>query len=339
MKKIFTLIICLVTGIGFTAFAQLNMGTGVTWGELGASEPLLLNENFQGFEQFHSDETTDQGNSNNSYDTDGVTLIYGYKNDSVEVPILGSQSGKITYIFDQCAFAPTWIAAWAFKNATDNTPNVSNGFVEVSRDYGASGGYAPTIRGHFIVDLREIEFVEVIQWTHSSCGGNKRGVMCQFSLDDGATWDTLRYQPGNTWSLSFTKDPTTGIKTANGFRCDDSAYGMTWEDGIYASNVMLRFLEAGTQTPRIHDLKVYGTYTPPTSVTKMYNDDELRIYSAKKVIHISEESDVEVYSIHGAMLKQINQTRKVVMKDLPEGVYIVKAKNQTKRATTKILIK
>ena len=338
-EKIFTLIICLVAGITFSAQAQINFGTGVTWGELGFGEPLVLSDDFTGFTHFHSDENTDMGNSNNSFDpNDETVIIYGYKNDSVTVPILGSAAGKITYLFTQCAFAPTWMTAYAFKDQGGQTPNVSDGFVEISREYGSTGGYAPTIQGNFIVDLRQLEFVEGIQWTQSSTGGTKRGVMCQFSLDDGETWDTLRYQPGNAWSGSFTKDPGTGTKTPNGYRCDPSAYGMTWEDGIYASNVMLKFLEAGGQTPRIHDLKVYGTYTPPTSALNVEND-ELRVYSAHKKIQISEETQVAVYSITGALVKQADRAQTVSMFGMPEGIYLVKAKAGQKFKTAKIFIK
>ncbi|WP_340114651.1 T9SS type A sorting domain-containing protein [Maribellus mangrovi] len=333
-EKIFTLIIALIAGFGFTANAQLNIGTGVPWGSLGAAEPLVLNEDFTGFEFFHSDSTTDMGNSNNTFDTDGVTIIYGYKNDSVEVPILGSESGKITYVFDQCAFAPDWETAWAFKDGGGQTPNVSNGFVEVSRDYGSN---PPTVRGSFKVDLRELDFVEVIQWTHSSCGGNKRGVMLEFSLDDGATWDTLRYQPGNAWGDSFTKDPFTLDKTPNGYRCDPSAYGMTWEDGVYAENVMLRFGEAGGQVPRIHDLKVYGTYTPPTSA-KVIDKEDIKVYSFNREIRISEPADVAVYTITGNLIKKAVNTNTVQMQEVPSGIYIVNAINDGRTVVKKVMI-
>ncbi|WP_167607176.1 T9SS type A sorting domain-containing protein [Maribellus sediminis] len=338
-EKIFTLIIALVVGIGISANAQLNMGTGVPWGSLGAGEPLVLNEDFSGFTFYHSDSTTDMGNSNNYYDTDGTTVIYGYKNDTTETPILGSTSGKIKYYFDQCAFAPEWKTAWAFKDGGGQTANVSNGFVEISRDYGASGEYLPTVRGSFVVDLRELEFVEVIQWTHSSCGGNKRGVMLEFSLDDGNSWDTLRYQPaGGLWGYSFTKDVMTLEKTSNGYNCQPSAYGMTWEDGIYAENVMLRFGEAGGQVPRIHDLKVYGTYTPPTSVN-VVDKEELKIYSFNKKIRISEPADVRVYSIMGNLIKHAVNTNSIQMNDVPNGIYLVKAKNLNSEAVSKVLIR
>lgn len=336
--KIFTLLICLVAGVTITANAQLNTGTGVIWGSLGFGEPLVLSEDFTGFDHFHSDSATNEGNSNNSYDpNDETKIIYGYKNDSIEVPIIGSASGKITYIIEQCAFAPEWMTAYGFRDQGGQTANVSDGFVEISRDYGSTGGYAPTIRGHFIVDLRKLEFVEGIQWTHSSTGGNKRGVQCDFSLDNGETWDTLRYQPGTAFGYSFTRDPGTGASIPNGYRCDPSAYGMTWEDGIYAENVMIRFLECGGQTARIHDLKVYGTYSPPTSA-KIIDKEELKVFAANRKIRISEEAEVVVYTISGAIVKQSKQTNSVSMNDMPNGIYLVKAQAGSKFKTTKVLI-
>ena len=35
-------------------------------------------------------------------------------------PIIGSDVGKITYTFFQCAFAPEWQTAYAFKEAGEN---------------------------------------------------------------------------------------------------------------------------------------------------------------------------------------------------------------------------
>lgn len=333
--KIFTLIICIVIVVNLNSKAQ-DFGTGVTWGENAPpTEPLLINENFQGFTFFHSDSTSDMGNSNNSFDTDGETIIYGYKSDSLEVPILNSPSGKVKYNYFQCAFAPEWKTAWAFRDGVENTTNVSDGFIEISRTYGSN---PPTVHGWFIVDLRAIEFVEVIQWTHSSSGGTKRGVMCEFSVDDGATWDTLRYQPGDAlWGYSFTKDVFTREKTPNNYRCDPCAYGMTWEDGIWAENVMLRFGECGGQTARINDLKVYGTYTPPTAITQI-EDSKFKIYNVNKEIRISEPAKVAVYTITGTLIHIAENTNRVSLNDYPNGIYLVNAQVGTQIQTKKIII-
>jgi hypothetical protein len=183
-----------------------DTGTGTGWGKLSPGEPMVLNENFRGFAHFHSDAQPNEGNSNN-LDVDGV-VVYGYTNLEHSVKYIGSEH-KANYSFYQCAFAPNWDTAYGYRDSvagtstTATTPSVSRGFVEISRTFGASGGALPTVHGHFIVDLRNLEMVEVIQYTHSSTGGNRRGFLLEYSIDDSLTWDTLRFQPGNAWSTSF----------------------------------------------------------------------------------------------------------------------------------------
>ncbi|HOF55332.1 MAG TPA: T9SS type A sorting domain-containing protein [Prolixibacteraceae bacterium] len=335
MKKVCSILLILSGGFGFSLYGQLNTGTGVVWGELSPSEPLVLNENFQGFDFFHTDPDPDKGNSDNSFDDDGTTVIYGYKNDTVEVPVLGGEFGTIRYYFYQCAFAPAWKSAYAFSQETSNSANVSDGFVEISRNYSST---PPTVHGWFIADLRALEFVEVIQWSHSSTGGNKRGVMCEFSIDNGESWDTLRYQPGGAgYAASFTKDVVSREKSYNGYRCDPSAFGMTWEDGIWAENIMLRFGEAGGQTPRIHDLKVYGT--PKTTPVREVSANSLKIYGAGKRIRLTETADVVVCNLSGMVVKTASHTALLNMEGVPDGIYVVKARAGENVTTAKVLLK
>ena len=335
--KLFTLILA-VFGLCLTSYAQDTQSTGSGWGGLFPSEALVINDNFMGYDFFHSDAAPDEGNSNNSIDPVSSEVVYGYTNRVFDVPFIGAEATKATYDCYQCAFAPEWSTAYAYKNATESTPNVSDGFVEVSRDYGSNPG---EIAGYFIVDLRELAFVEIIQWTHSSCGGNKRGVLVEISLDDSLTWDTLRYQPGENWAASFTRDPGTGVDTENEYRCDPSAYGMVWEDGIWSENVMLRFKVAGGQVPRIHDLKVYGIVTDPgtPSSAEDINKNLLKIYSYDKMVRISEPANVNVYNITGKLVKTVENSNVVAMNDLTKGVYIVKAQAGTRLKTTKVFVK
>ena len=335
-KRAFVLGFVLVVFFAFNAKSQ-DASTGTGWGNLFPSEQLVLNENFMGFNTFHTDSNPDEGNSDNTLDPVSGDPIYGFKNDSIEVQFLGSNE-KATYIFKQCAFAPEWPTAYAYKNSTENSPNVSDGFVEISRDYPASGGNLPMIHGEFVLDLRKLSYVEIIQWSHSSTGGNKRGVMLEYSLDDGVTWDTLRYQPGSSaYANSFTKDIGTGIKTDNIFNCQPSAYGMTWEDGIWAENVMLRFGECGGQTPRIHDVKIYGIATP-NSTSDLPEIDKLKIYSYNKTIRISKPADVAVYDLSGKTVISKKNTNIILMNDFQNGIYLVKAQVDGVQKTTKIIL-
>lgn len=342
--NVFTLIFCALTGISFITTAQITT-SGMVWGEtFPPFEPLLINENFKGFQFFHTDANANQGNSDNALDPVSGEVVYGFKQHEVEVPIIGSTSGKVKYTFYQCAFAPEWSTAYAYRDAgandeTKNTPNVTNGFVEISRP-DTVYSTVPTIRGYFTVDLRAIEFVEVMQWTHSSTGGKRRGVLCEYSQDDGANWDTLRYEAGDSWAKSFSTDITSGIRTSNEYNCDPSGYGMTWEEGIYASNLMLRFTAGGAptiQTPRIHDLKIYGTYNSTSS--KEIKADDLKIYCFNKKIRISEEANLAVYNIGGVMVKSATKTKFLSMDDMPSGIYFVKAQSGSLVKTSKVLVK
>lgn len=343
-NKIFTLIIGFVTGFCFSAAAQ-DFGTGVAWGTNGlGGSPLVLNEDFSGFPFFHSDENPGQGNS--EHVLDGEEVIYGYKDTITEADILGSEFGKITYTFHQCAFAPEWTVSAVPESGGSQNPDVSNGFVEISR-FDTVFSEIPTAEGYMIVDLRGLSFVEGIQWSHSSTGGNKRGVLCEISFDDGTTWDTLRYQPaGSLWGLSFTKDFSAGepIKTSNTFNCQPSANGMTWEELILSENVMLRFICArpleglgGTiQTVRIHDLKVYGDFSTSTYTIQQ---DRMKIYAYNKQIHLSESAHVSVFDLSGKMVREAKHSNLVQMDDMQNGIYIVKALVDDVIQTTKVFIK
>ncbi len=339
--RIFTLFLTIVFwGLSNFQVQAQDIGTGIAWGTLAPGEPMLLNEKFQKFSHFHSRSNTNDSNSRNTADAEGNITAWGYKNDSVKVPIIGSNKGNITFKFYQCAFAPAWPTAYAYRDSVTqvtatpvNTAGVSNGFVEISRLYPSHY----TIDGYFLIDLREIEFVEVIQYSHSSCGGTRRGLLLEFSLDNGGKWDTLRYQPGDGWTASFSRDVTTLVKTANIINCTPSAFGMTWEEGIYAENVMLRFGIARNQALRIHDLKIYGTYTGTTKVDTK-RESELKIYNAYRKIRISDLSDVIVYDMYGRVVKHAFQTRQISMDDVPAGIYLVKAQAGPVLKTGKVIV-
>jgi hypothetical protein len=337
MKKYLPILVMVFTlFMNINVFSQdITSGTG--WGELVPSESLVIDENFQGFEFFHSDENPDQGNSQHQMDESTAEIIYNYKD--FDTTIVDEQSNlEYTYQFYQCAFAPDWSTSYAYQNETENTENVSDGFVEISRE-DEIYSQIPTERGYFTVDLTNLESVEIIRYTHSSTGGHSRGVMTEFSTDGGESWDTLRYQPGGgLYAESFTKDLFSGEKTHNNYRCDPSAYGMVWEDAIYWSygDFMIRFRECGGQTPRIHDLKVFGTVASGTSVEHLA--DAIDIWVDGDYIRLSEAADLKVFSVNGTLVKSSGSTKSFRINDLVKGVYIIQASNNAKRKVEKIVI-
>ncbi len=342
--KIFTPLVAALLLGSWVSNAQ-DEGTGVDWDtyEIQPGSPLLIDENFQGFEFFHTDNDPNSGNSEHKLDEDGETIIWGYKELETEAPIINGGGSTVGYSFYQCAFAPEWKSSYGYRDematgSGDNSPYVTDGFVEISR-FDTVYSAIHTLRGYFTVDLRSIPFVEMIQWTHSSTGGKRRGVLCEISLDDGTTWDTLRYQPGEAYLYSFTRDPFTGEDTPNPIRCEPSGYGMSWADGIFMENVMLRFSSSGIptiQTARIHDLKVYGDL--PVSVNGIAAD-ALKIFARDKEIFLSGNSNVQVYNLSGVMVQNVTNTNRVSMKSYPAGVYFVKAAYNNQLTTRKILVK
>ncbi len=346
-RKNFTLLstaLCIATAFtGSYAVAQ-NSQTGTGWDNLNPSSPIVIDEDFTGFEFLHSRDHANQGNSKTTVDETTLEIIWGHRDEVKQVPFINSDA-YATYDFDTCAFAPEWgVAASVDGSGAPVTPDpttsrVSKGFVEISR---LGYGDRP---GEFLLDLRQLPFVEGIQYSHSSTGGKRRGLMVLFSIDDAATWDTLRFQPGDLWSLSYTKDVFTGEKTMNIYNCEPSASGMLWEDAIYSENVMLKFkacddqdtlTNIAQQAVRLHDLKVYGDL--PVSVDAI-QQNELKVRLIQGELRISEMADVRIYNLSGALVLQTQQTNLVNMQALSEGIYLVNAINSRgQMSTQKVLL-
>lgn len=322
------------------AIAQ-DFGTGTGWTGLQPTESLVIDENFQGFEFFHTDEHSNQGNSEHKIDETTLEEIPGYIDFDSTFSFLNS-TVTASYSFIQCAFAPNWGVAYSINGDTGEpvdpdptTEGVSVGFVEISRldeIYSA----VPTSRGYLTVDLTNLEFVEAIQYSHSSTGGNRRGILVEYSKDGGASWDSLRYQPGNNYAASFTTDVFTGDRTPNSINCTPSANGMLWEDAINDDGLMIRFLEAGGQTVRLHDLKVYGSL-PSISSNSLLEKNKLKIVG--KSLIMNEQSMVQVYTVSGALITKRAAVKKMDLSHLENGVYILKVNSKGVDFSQKIVIR
>ncbi|MDA3881213.1 MAG: T9SS type A sorting domain-containing protein [Prolixibacteraceae bacterium] len=320
-------------------YAQ-DQGTGTGWNNnYTPGSDLVLDEDFSHFEFFGNWQHTANSNSKPYVDETTGETIPGLMAGEESIQFLNS-SAECGYTWDSCAFAPEWGVATSVDgdgNAVDpdpTTPDVSNGFVEIGRR-----GYR-TGAGEFVVDLRALDYVEGIQYSHSSTGGTRRGFMIFISLDDGENWDTLRYQMGDHYSMNFTKDPFDWSKTPNDINCTPSANGMLWEDIIYTENVMLKFSATNVVEPqavRIHDLKVYGDLPEETSVDNIAGLNEISIKMIGNNIQLSEVSNVEVYSITGSLVKTAANVNRLFMNDLTNGVYIVKAQVGNKMSTKKVV--
>ena len=315
-------------GLLISGFTRLVIGQsyGTGWGITPPGEPLIIQDNFTDFPFLHADSNPDQGNSDN-LDPENP----GYK-DTTAFRVCINSSDTIFYDFYQCAFAPNWQPAYGYRDSLAELtppvpPEVSRGFVEVARYYESHA----TDSGYFIIDLRQVQYLEVIQYTHSSCGGNKRGFTLRKSIDDGVTWDTVRYQRGG-----FTDNYP---ESANAWNCQESAYGMVWEDALYLyeSNVMLKFSHAVGQAVRIHDFKAYGWVEPETGINDNDIKQEVSIYCSDKTMILSEPADIVIFNMNGVLVKKAKDVETVSTADLPEGMYVVKARTDRGITTKKIL--
>lgn len=329
-------LLIMLLGVIWRVNAQ-DVGTGTGWGGLNPTEPLVVDENFQGFDFFHSDENSDQGNSDHAIDENTGEVIYNYKDLDTTMLFNGS-TVSYNWEFYQCAFAPDWATAYAYQQEVENTPGVSDGFVEVSRGDSVYSKI-PTTHGYVLVDLSGLESIEVIQYSHSSTGGRKRGILVEYSTDSGITWDTLRYQPGSSaFASSFTKDVFSGDKTYNEIQCEPSAFGMLWEDPIYwfDGGFMIRFGEGGGQTIRLHDLKVYGEIAEPSGFDNY--STELVLKNVNSQIVSNRSANISVYSITGAKVLSANNVNTLFVGNLKRGIYIVKAEYKGAISSQKINI-
>jgi hypothetical protein len=325
-RQILTLMLVTLAG---TALLAQDPAWGTGWTTLQPGSPLLLEEDFTGFPFVHSDSDPNQGNSDN-LDPEHP----GYKDTLVFRQAIGSID-TIFYEFYQCAFAPNWMPAYWYRDSVDGLtpptpPEVSRGFVEISREYESWA----TIDGYFIIDLSQVEFIEAIRYTHSSTGGNKRGFTLAMSKDYGETWDTIRMQ---TVSLNLNRPQP------NPYTCQNSAYGMLWEDGLYVGSlispgdsVLLRFTkDYNGQTVRLHDLKIYGDRETNIGINDRVASP-IRISAYDGFIRLSEPADIRVFDINGRLMRQANRVESLYIRDLPSGVYIIKARTDTQLCTGKI---
>ena len=91
------------------------------------------------------------------------------------------------------------------------------------------------------------------------------------------------------------------------------------------------------QAVRIHDFKVYGELPEdPGSVTNNMARSFNFTFS-NNIISVSEEADVFVYEMSGKLVKKACNVRTLSLSDVPDGIWIVKAKNDRKSASIKIV--
>lgn len=311
MRKNFTKIVMLAAAGLFSiggVLAQGTQGKGVGWGSTGevGNEPLIVNENFQNWEKTHSVATQEIITAGGSA---GVSSTWVDK--TVYVPAVTDENVKIAIDLISCAVAPDFHSQYYYNDDMQDFPKdlVSKGFVELGRT-----NYPPVApsMGEFII--RNLEYVEGLQYSYTSSGGNKRGFELFMSVDDGATWTSIRHETGNF------NTSTSGIDV------QASGYGLRFEDAVYESNVSFKFTVSSInpQIVRLHDLKIYGSAGTGNSI-ELESGASFKIKNTKQEISLTANADVEIYSTTGTLVKAAQNATNLNITDLPSGVYVVKA--------------
>jgi hypothetical protein len=215
-------------------------------------------------------------------------------------------------------------------NIYDNYQNVRN-----PAEWSGVGG-----DGAGSITTSKISKLERVQYTVSSYG-TARGFHLEIGYDmgDGTVyWDTLRYLPGNSMTYyrpageyPLTTSAKTFFKESNrGF-----VYEEKFDPDTY-TNVYLRIRPTNSahnrQIVRLHDFKIYGVMLgadagvlPPVPTAINKNTSAwLKIYGSKGQYRLNIESNVQVMSVSGRLVRNLSKTSTVNISDMPSGVYILK---------------
>jgi len=294
-------------------------GTG--WNRTGFS-PKIVDINFQSW----ADEPHDPNNPtvcpdpvpDNGFYTPHRVIYLPVPNTSTFVP----------FTLDSCLVRNACPPVANSGSKTRNT-GVSNGFIELKRYY--TGGSTPSLSpglGHLIIG--PISYLEYIQYSTSTNGGNKRGFYLEKSEDGGDTWTLVRRETSNL-TLSTSGD--------NNLECSN---GMQWEDDINGVDCYLRFrntttaADGGAQMIRIHDVKIWGEPSLISGVNTSVAT-QLRASINNIRVKLTDFADIDIFDISGTKVLSQIDTKELNIANLPGGVYIMKAKNANSTLTKKFI--
>lgn len=297
-----------------SSYAYDLTGGGTGWGVSGIAEagyPIIMNENFQNWTSYTSITDTSVFVTGG---TAACSSIWYPDTTNIKVPVYSNSTktgDSCALRLVSCAVAPSYWSQYHYDptKTTYSSTLASKGYVEIGRT--TSAPIAPS-EGALITPV--FSYVEGIQYSFSSTGGNKRGFTLWYSTDKGVTWTALRNETGSTGG-------TGGVNLLA------SGYGILFEDLVELSNVMFKFTTCSTnvQIVKIHDLIVYGTYATTTAGVSSATSSSLQITTSQNYITTSQEANVNIYTISGSAVSSEKNVTEVSTENLPSGVYIVKA--------------
>lgn len=357
MKRItfllFVVILASITNAQSSYLSADSLTTETGWGWkttiLSSNQALAINENFQDWPLKHNQ-------PNNSVATKARASVDAYADWNQEITLGDGTKANISMI--KCASAPQGLSQNKIEFTSKNDPDdgvyqgnaikypngqipdpeigspLSVGFLEVSRK-SSNGTVSAGVGYDGSVTLPAILGAQIVQYSYSSLGGNKRGIILQRSVDNGDTWTDVRNPSATACSWPNTENggnSSTAVLGENrflsGYYC--SGAGVYIEDviGDGTESVMLRFTVHNGQDFRLHDLKVIKL-TSGSSISKT-NSSTTIIMGKKGQIEIADaQEDVIVYNITGQKIATLLPNQGSHTVTVPSGVYLVAEKNQS----------
>jgi hypothetical protein len=339
----------------FAAKDSLTIKSGWGWKttDLGPNQTLVINENFQDWPLNHNQ-------PNNSVATKARASADAYIDWDREITLDDGTKANISMI--KCASAPQGLSQNKIEFTPVNDPDdgiyqgndinfpngripdpergdpLSVGFLEISRSSsnGTGGAY------HGSVTLPAIAGAQIVQYSYSSIGGNKRALILQRSVDNGETWTDVRNSSSGAVNWSTTENDgnsSTAVLGENGFSSGYycSGAGVYIEDiiGDGTETVMLRFTIHNNQDYRLHDLKVIALKGGSSIST--VNTSSTKIIGQKGQIEITgAQASVTIYSVTGQKVATFVPAQGSQIVSVPSGVYMVAERDQP---VVKVLVK
>lgn len=220
------------------------------------------------------------------------------------------------------------------------------GFIELSRLGSVVLKTPPSRHGYIQID--SLPQVERIRWSYSSTS-YKRGVKADINYNDGKGWIPQRWIASDfsDYEGSFSEqgyqfeeiigkqdDATSFVSFRIRIWDGDSIHMKVnandlSEQAVPYSATMVPYDQK--QTVRVHQIQVFSNIIPtvapvvvatPNALASV-NMNNIKIYLSENNIVLSEDANVEIYSIQGQKLFK-GFTRKVDVSGYSKGIYIIK---------------
>ncbi len=269
-----------------------------------------------------------------------------YKNAAFAPTFTTSAHSKVT-LYGSATSGTGTTAACTLNDNSIKTSAIYGvpGYIDLSRLAAATD--APTVSRHGIIQIDSIPQCERIQWSYSSTSW-KRGVKADINYNDGNGWQPLRWAASdyNAYETTFSEQGYQFEEMIN--KQEDLTSYVSFRIRIWDGDSIHMKVNANdlseqtspytaTMTPlaqkqvvRVHQIKIYSGVIPtvapiPPALTglKNVNINNIKVHYANNSIVLSEEANVELYSVTGQQLYK-GFTNKIDAGKLNKGVYIIK---------------